>query len=101
MDEFLLHSSDEAAHTYVREAIPPPEPECFRPGDRVAACLPNDLDVVVAFHGPQRIGAIWTGINEAFAPDEQQALADLATPSLLLHQRHHRGPEGSCTASGT
>src|SRR4029077_10429918 len=55
-----------------------------RPGDRVAACLPNDLEVVVAFHGAQRIGAIWTGINEAFAPDEQQALADLAAPALIL-----------------
>jgi acyl-CoA synthetase (AMP-forming)/AMP-acid ligase II len=55
-----------------------------RPGDRVAACLPNDLDVVVAFHGAQRIGAIWVGINEAFARDEQQALADLAAPSLIL-----------------
>ena len=55
-----------------------------RPGDRVAACLPNDLDVAVAFHGAQRIGAIWAGINEAFAPDEQQALADLAAPSLIL-----------------
>jgi long-chain acyl-CoA synthetase len=29
-----------------------------RPGDRVAACLPNDLDGAVAFHGAQRIGAI-------------------------------------------
>lgn len=55
-----------------------------RPGDRVAACLPNDLDVVVAFHGAQRIGAIWVGINEAFTADEQQALADLAAPSLIL-----------------
>src|SRR5437868_10896568 len=43
----------------------------IRPGDRVAACLPDDLDVAVAFHGAQRIGAIWVGINEAFAPDEQ------------------------------
>jgi long-chain acyl-CoA synthetase len=55
-----------------------------RPGARVAACLPNDLDVVVAFHGAQRIGAIWVGINEAFTADEQQALADLAAPSLIL-----------------
>jgi acyl-coenzyme A synthetase/AMP-(fatty) acid ligase len=55
-----------------------------RPGDRVAACLPNDLGVAVAFHGAQRIGAIWAGINEAFAPDEQQALADLAAPALIL-----------------
>ena len=64
-----------------------------RPGDRVATCLPNDLDVVVAFHGAQRVGAIWAGINEAFAPDEQQALADLAAPSLILAgpRSHARG----------
>ena len=36
-----------------------------RPGDRVAACLPNDLGIVAAFHGAQRIGAIWTGIKGA------------------------------------
>jgi len=64
-----------------------------RPGDRVAACLPNDLDIVVAFHGAQRIGAIWVGINEAYAHDEQQALADLSTPSLIV-----AGPRG--TAQG-
>jgi long-chain acyl-CoA synthetase len=55
-----------------------------RPGDRVAACLPNDLDIVVAFHGAQRIGAIWAGINEAYSRDEQQALADLSGPSLIV-----------------
>lgn len=38
-----------------------------RPGDRVAACLPNDLDIVAAFHGAQRIGAVWAGIGEALA----------------------------------
>jgi acyl-CoA synthetase (AMP-forming)/AMP-acid ligase II len=55
-----------------------------RPGDRVAACLPNDLDIVVAFHGAQRIGAIWVGINEAYPAAEQQAIADLAAPSLIV-----------------
>jgi len=55
-----------------------------RPGDRVAACLPNDLDIVVAFHGAQRIGAIWTGINEAYPEGEQRAIADLAAPALIL-----------------
>jgi acyl-CoA synthetase (AMP-forming)/AMP-acid ligase II len=28
-----------------------------RPGGRVAACLPNDLDIVIAFHGARRPGA--------------------------------------------
>ena len=55
-----------------------------RPGDRVAACLPNDLDIVAAFHGAQRIGAIWAGIGEPLAESEQQGLADLCEPSVVL-----------------
>jgi acyl-CoA synthetase (AMP-forming)/AMP-acid ligase II len=55
-----------------------------RPGDRVAACLPNDLEVVAAFHGAQRIGAMWAGIGEAFTAVEQQTLADLCEPTVIL-----------------
>jgi long-chain acyl-CoA synthetase len=55
-----------------------------RPGDRVAACLPNDLEIVVAFHGAQRIGAVWAGIGEALTAAEQQALADLCRPAVIL-----------------
>ena len=59
-----------------------------RPGDRVAACLPNDLDVVVAFHGSQRLGAIWAGIGEGLAAPEQRLLAGLCEPTLVLAGRH-------------
>jgi long-chain acyl-CoA synthetase len=55
-----------------------------RPGDRVAACLPNDLDIVAAFHGTQRIGAVWAGIGEALSASEQQGLRDLCDPSVVL-----------------
>jgi long-chain acyl-CoA synthetase len=55
-----------------------------RPGDRVAACLPNDLDIVVAFHGVQRIGAIWLGITEAYARPEQEELRSLSRPPVVL-----------------
>jgi long-chain acyl-CoA synthetase len=55
-----------------------------RPGDRVAACLPNDLEIVVAFHGAQRIGAVWAGIGEALTAAEQQELADLCAPAVVL-----------------
>ncbi|QFG27582.1 acyl--CoA ligase [Actinomadura sp. WMMB 499] len=55
-----------------------------RPGDRVAACLPNDLDIVAAFHGAQRIGAIWAGVGEALAEAEQRDLHDLCEPAVLL-----------------
>lgn len=55
-----------------------------RPGDRVGACLPNDLGIVAAFHGAQRIGAIWAGIGEALAVGEQQYLHDLIEPAVVL-----------------
>ncbi|SEG83798.1 long-chain acyl-CoA synthetase [Thermomonospora echinospora] len=55
-----------------------------RPGDRVAACLPNDLDIVAAFHGAQRIGAVWAGIGEALTAVEQQELHDLCEPAVVL-----------------
>jgi long-chain acyl-CoA synthetase len=55
-----------------------------RPGDRVAACLPNDLDIVIAFHGAQRIGAIWVGIAEAYTRTEQEELAGLSEPRVVL-----------------
>ncbi|GAA5060344.1 class I adenylate-forming enzyme family protein [Nocardia callitridis] len=55
-----------------------------RPGDRVAACLPNDLDIVAAFHGTQRIGALWAGIGEAMTEGEQQRLTDLCAPTVVL-----------------
>ncbi|MET7773995.1 class I adenylate-forming enzyme family protein [Nocardia sp. NPDC005366] len=55
-----------------------------RPGDRVAACLPNDLDIVTAFHGAQRVGAIWAGVGEALSAPEQRHLADLCAPSVIL-----------------
>ncbi|WP_068274075.1 class I adenylate-forming enzyme family protein [Aldersonia kunmingensis] len=55
-----------------------------RPGDRVAACLPNDLDIVAAFHGAARIGAIWAGIGEALSVSEQQHLRELVDPKVVL-----------------
>ncbi|MFD0364624.1 class I adenylate-forming enzyme family protein [Nocardia sp. GCM10030253] len=55
-----------------------------RPGDRVAACLPNDLDIVAAFHGAQRIGAIWAGIGEALSASEQEDLSELCEPKTVL-----------------
>ncbi|MBD0323480.1 MAG: acyl--CoA ligase [Aldersonia sp.] len=55
-----------------------------RPGDRVAACLPNDLDIVAAFHGAQRIGAIWAGIGEALTTSEQRDLHEICDPTVVL-----------------
>jgi acyl-CoA synthetase (AMP-forming)/AMP-acid ligase II len=54
------------------------------PGDRVAASLPNDADVVVAFHGAMRLGAVWLGVNSALAPPEKRYLLDDSGAALLL-----------------
>jgi acyl-CoA synthetase (AMP-forming)/AMP-acid ligase II len=42
-----------------------------KPGVRVAASLPNDTDIVVAFLGAMKAGAIWLGINRPLAPPEK------------------------------
>jgi acyl-CoA synthetase (AMP-forming)/AMP-acid ligase II len=41
------------------------------PGTRVAASMPNDIHIVVAFLGAMRVGAIWLGINRPLAPPEK------------------------------
>ena len=54
------------------------------PGDRVAASLPNDAAVVVAFHGAMRLGAVWLGINRALAPAEKRFQLEDAGASIFL-----------------
>lgn len=56
----------------------------LRPGERLAVTLPNDVDVVVAFHGAMRLGAIWVGIGEALAAPEKQHLIRDCAPTLML-----------------
>ncbi|HWL41500.1 MAG TPA: AMP-binding protein [Ilumatobacter sp.] len=55
-----------------------------QPGDRVGAALPNDVDIVVAFLGAMRIGAIWVGVPRVFAPPEKAYLSRDAELSVLL-----------------
>jgi acyl-CoA synthetase (AMP-forming)/AMP-acid ligase II len=56
----------------------------LRPGGRLAASLPNDLDVVLAFHGAMRLGAIWVGVGEALAAPEKRHLVADCAPTLFL-----------------
>jgi long-chain acyl-CoA synthetase len=53
-------------------------------GDRIAASLPNDLEIVAAFHGAMRLGAIWVGINEALAGPEKAFMLSDSEAKLLL-----------------
>ena len=53
-------------------------------GDRVAASLPNDVGIVVAFLGAMRIGAIWLGINRPLAaPEKAYMLRDSQTTVFI------------------
>jgi acyl-CoA synthetase (AMP-forming)/AMP-acid ligase II len=56
----------------------------IEPGDRVAACLPNDVEIIGAFHGAMRIGAVWVGINEALAAPEKAYLLRDSGARLFL-----------------
>lgn len=68
-----------------------------RPGDRVAASLPNQAAIVVAFLGTMRLGAIWVGINRPLAaPEKAYMLADgeasvfLGDPEMVAQVEAHR-----------
>ncbi len=55
-----------------------------RPGDRVAACLPNDVDLVVAFLACMRMGALWVGVNRVLAMPEKAFLLRDSGAAVLL-----------------
>ena len=54
------------------------------PGDRVAACLPNDVDIVVAFLAAMRLGALWVGVNRQLAAPEKAYILEDSGAALLL-----------------
>lgn len=54
------------------------------PGDRVAATIANHNELVIAFLATQRLGAIWVGINRAYAPPEKSYLLEDSGASLYL-----------------
>ena len=66
-----------------------------RAGDRVAACLPNDVDIVVAFLGVARLGAIWVGVNRPLAVPEKAYLLKDSGARVFL------GPEDVIAAIGS
>ncbi len=55
-----------------------------RPGERVAVSLPNDVDIVTAFHGAMRVGAVWVGMNRALAPPEMDFILRDTAASLAI-----------------
>lgn len=55
-----------------------------RPGDVVALAVPSGLDYVVAYLAAARIGAITTGINPRFSPNERAKVFARAQPKLVI-----------------
>jgi len=43
----------------------------LRAPDRLAVCLPNDVDIVILFLASQRLGLVWVGVNRVLAPSEK------------------------------
>ena len=52
--------------------------------DRIAACLPNDVDIVIALLACARLGAIWVGVNRPLAPPEKAFILQDSGASLYL-----------------
>jgi long-chain acyl-CoA synthetase len=70
-----------------------------RTGDRVAASLPNEIDVVVAFQGAMRLGAVWVGVNRNLAPPEKRWQLEDCGAALYLSD-DTSGPAPGETAAG-
>jgi long-chain acyl-CoA synthetase len=52
--------------------------------DRIAACLPNDVDIVIAILACARLGAIWVGVNRPLAAPEKAYILKDSSASLYL-----------------
>ncbi|MEM9255368.1 MAG: AMP-binding protein [Pseudomonadota bacterium] len=52
--------------------------------DRVAACLDNDLDIVIAMLACARLGAIWVGVNRPLAAPEKAFLLSDSAANVYL-----------------
>jgi long-chain acyl-CoA synthetase len=52
--------------------------------DRIAACLPNDVDIVIALLACARLGAIWVGVNRPLAAPEKAFILQDSGTSLYL-----------------
>ncbi len=55
-----------------------------RQGDVVALALPSGFDYVIAYLATARLGAITTGVNPRFSPDERTNVIARAAPKLVI-----------------
>jgi acyl-CoA synthetase (AMP-forming)/AMP-acid ligase II len=54
-------------------------------GDVVALVLPPCPEYLVLYAAAAKMGAVTAGVNHRLTPDEQAAVVDRATPSLIVH----------------
>ncbi|MDE3086316.1 MAG: AMP-binding protein, partial [Acidobacteriota bacterium] len=60
-------------------------PHVREPGDRVAVALPNGLDVLAAWHGVGRLGALVVPVNTRLTADEAAYLVADSASRALVH----------------
>ena len=85
----LARATDRAAHALAALGV--------GQGSRVAASLPNDAPIVVAFLAAMKLGAIWVGLNRPLAAPEKaymlrdsQTMVLLASPDVAEQLASHR-----------
>jgi long-chain acyl-CoA synthetase len=68
-------------------------PHVRRPGDRIAVALPNGVDVLAAWHGVARLGALVVPVNTRLTADEVAYLVRDSEARALVH-------DGAAAATG-
>lgn len=61
----------------------------MRPGDRLAVCLPNGLDIAVAIWACARAGLVFVGLSTRLAPDAWAYLLEHSRAELVLADTDH------------
>ena len=58
-----------------------------QPGDRIAGCMGNHTELVVAFLATMHLGAVWVGVNRALTRPEQEYVLHDAGVSVFVGDR--------------
>ncbi|MFE9750712.1 class I adenylate-forming enzyme family protein [Saccharothrix saharensis] len=64
------------------------------PGSRIALVLPDGIDLVWAFLGALRIGAVAVPVNSTMHPDEVRRALRIAEPDAVVSEEAWGGPPG-------
>jgi long-chain acyl-CoA synthetase len=60
------------------------ERQGIRSGDRIAASLGNEANIVIAFLAAMQLGAIWVGINKILPANDKRYILDHSGTKLLI-----------------